>query len=326
MGAVRSSRPALRLPRDRPQRAHHRPAAPARGDHQGRLHPRPPTARRGRLPLPPRRGGRRGARAPPTPTATRDHQHLPQSTTPAERALAPAQETPVANPPGSSRSRSPASSPPTAGRSPPTRPQPRCPFPHRPAARDSPTHAEPPSNIPLRLARRSELPGSRTQLRDPSPEHPPPGRARSTLDSGRATNKGLGPAPEYEHDQPSRTPRTPGPPRHPQPQLTPRHQPHDGHQPMPLDNDPSKWAMEAFADEQPLLLLLGRPSQKRGLPRPQCSYPHGRSSRTKIPGAWDGPPLLPESVHFRYDGSIPARHLDRTACPDSRLTLRVARV
>jgi transposase len=45
---------------------------------------------------------------------------------------------------------------------------------------------------PLRLARRPEHPGSRTQLRDASPEHPPPGRARSTLDSGRATNKGLG--------------------------------------------------------------------------------------------------------------------------------------
>ena len=31
VGAVRSSRPALRLPRDRPLRAHHRRAAPARG-------------------------------------------------------------------------------------------------------------------------------------------------------------------------------------------------------------------------------------------------------------------------------------------------------
>ena len=52
------------------------------------------------------------------------------------------------------------------------------------------------SRLPLRLPQ---------QLRDLSPEHPPTRRPRSTLDSGRATNKGLGPAPEYEHDHPSRT-------------------------------------------------------------------------------------------------------------------------
>jgi hypothetical protein len=54
----------------------------------------------------------------------------------------------------------------------------------------------------LRLARRPEHPRlahnnsaiSRLSTR------PPPGRPRSTLDSGRATNKGLGTAPEYEHD------------------------------------------------------------------------------------------------------------------------------
>ena len=51
-------------------------------DHQGRLHPRPPAAGRGRLPLPPRPGRRRGARAPPTRPRTRDHQHLLESATP----------------------------------------------------------------------------------------------------------------------------------------------------------------------------------------------------------------------------------------------------
>ena len=58
VGALRSSRPALLLPRDRPFRAHHRRAAPARVDHEGRLHPRPAAAGRGRLPLPSRPGGR----------------------------------------------------------------------------------------------------------------------------------------------------------------------------------------------------------------------------------------------------------------------------
>jgi transposase len=58
MGALRSPRPALLLPRDRPLRAHHRQPAPARVDHQGRLHPRPAAAGRGRIPLPPRTCGR----------------------------------------------------------------------------------------------------------------------------------------------------------------------------------------------------------------------------------------------------------------------------
>ena len=95
----------------------------------------------------------------------------------------------AANQAESSRSRSPANSPPTAGRSPPAlRPRPNR-HPHQLPAKGSPTHANP--NNPLRLVRRPEHPGSRTQLRDASPEHPPR-RARSTLDSGRATNKGLG--------------------------------------------------------------------------------------------------------------------------------------
>ena len=65
MGTLRSSRPALRLPRDRSLRAHHRTPTPTRSDHQGRVHPRASLARRRRLPLPPRRCCRSGARAPP---------------------------------------------------------------------------------------------------------------------------------------------------------------------------------------------------------------------------------------------------------------------
>ncbi|MGH2886203.1 MAG: IS110 family transposase [Solirubrobacteraceae bacterium] len=63
-------------------------------------------------------------------------------------------KTPAANPAGSSPSRLPASSPPTAGRSPPAPPPPRNRHPHQPPARGSPTHAEP--HNPLRLARRPE--------------------------------------------------------------------------------------------------------------------------------------------------------------------------
>jgi transposase len=58
VGPLRSPRPALLLPRDRPLRAHHRRAAPARVDHQGRLDSRAAAAGRGGLPLPPRPGGR----------------------------------------------------------------------------------------------------------------------------------------------------------------------------------------------------------------------------------------------------------------------------
>jgi hypothetical protein len=62
----------------------------------------------------------------------------------------------------------------------------------------------------LRYAGCRALPGSRTQLRDSSPEHPP--------SSGRAPQRTWDeqspgyPAPEYEHDPRSRTPRTPGSP------------------------------------------------------------------------------------------------------------------
>jgi hypothetical protein len=97
-------------------------------------------------------------------------------------------------------------------------------------------------------------PETRTQIptRAVTPSHPAEtnttqspsqriGDFRFSLDSGRATNRGLGPAPEYEHDRPSRTPRTPGPPREPQPQPLP-HKPRHGHQPLPLDNHSSIWA------------------------------------------------------------------------------------
>ena len=111
VGAVRSSRPARRLPRDRPLRAHHRRSAPARSDHQGRLDPRQTAAGRGRLPLPPRPGGRRSARAPPARAITADHQHRLARATPAQRPLAPTQRRAQENPTESSRSRSPANSP-----------------------------------------------------------------------------------------------------------------------------------------------------------------------------------------------------------------------
>ena len=91
VGAFRSSRPARLLPRDRSIGEHHRSAAPARRDHQGRLHARPPAAGRGILALPPRPRGRSSARAPPTRARARDHQHLLESATPAQRPLAPTQ-------------------------------------------------------------------------------------------------------------------------------------------------------------------------------------------------------------------------------------------
>jgi transposase len=106
------------------------------------------------LPLPPRPRGRRGARASPTRASTRDHQHLLARATPTQTPAGANSKTRGANPAGSSRSRSPASSPATAQRSPPARPQRRNRRPHQPPARGSPTHAEPPN--PLRLTRRPE--------------------------------------------------------------------------------------------------------------------------------------------------------------------------
>ena len=50
--ALRARRAADELRRPGALREHDRPAAPARRDHQDRLRPRPPTARRGRLALP----------------------------------------------------------------------------------------------------------------------------------------------------------------------------------------------------------------------------------------------------------------------------------
>jgi hypothetical protein len=94
VGTLRSSRPARRLPRDRPFRAHHRSPTPPRVNHQGRLHARTTAAGRGLLALPSRTRGRTGARAPPARTRARDHQHLLESTTPAQRPLAPAQRHP----------------------------------------------------------------------------------------------------------------------------------------------------------------------------------------------------------------------------------------
>ena len=94
VGALRSPRPARRLPRDRPLRAHHRRPAPARIDHQGRLHARPPAAGRGLLALPPRRRLSARSSAPPARPRARDHQHLLASPTPAQRPLAPTRRRP----------------------------------------------------------------------------------------------------------------------------------------------------------------------------------------------------------------------------------------
>jgi hypothetical protein len=91
VGPLRSPRPALLLPRDRPLRAHHRQPAPPRVDHQGRLDPCAAAADRGGLPLSSRTGGRRGARASPARAITAGHQHCLARATTAQRPLAPAQ-------------------------------------------------------------------------------------------------------------------------------------------------------------------------------------------------------------------------------------------
>ena len=98
-------------------------SAAARVDHEGGLHPRPPAAGRGRLPLPPRPRRRSSARAPPARPRTRDHPHLLAARSVASTPAGANSKTPATSPAGSSPSRSPANSPPTAGRSQPARPQ-----------------------------------------------------------------------------------------------------------------------------------------------------------------------------------------------------------
>jgi hypothetical protein len=72
---------------------------------------------------------------------------------------------------------------------------------HQPPAGGSPTHANPGSQPVAASEAARASPARAQQLRDSSPEHPPaPRRPRLTIGSGRATNKGLGTAPEYEHD------------------------------------------------------------------------------------------------------------------------------
>ena len=115
----------------------------------------------------------------------RDHPHLLARPTPAQRPLARS-KTHATNPAGSSRSRSPANSPPTAGRSPPG---PLIPTGYRrhPCRRATPSRTQPPtpeagrrpprlaethqltrtlSTSPLRLARRPTSPARAHQLRD----------------------------------------------------------------------------------------------------------------------------------------------------------------
>jgi hypothetical protein len=48
VGSLRAPRQPLGVPRDRAQREHHRPAAPPRSDHKGRVNTRPPQTQRSR--------------------------------------------------------------------------------------------------------------------------------------------------------------------------------------------------------------------------------------------------------------------------------------
>ena len=89
---------------------------------------------------------------------------------------------------------------------------------------------------PLRLARRPEHP----QLAHPNSaisrlSTRPPGRQHSTSHSERAPNKGLGTAPEYEHDHPRDPPGRPDRPAS-RNHNNHHHQPDNGQQPLPLDN------------------------------------------------------------------------------------------
>ena len=85
------ARPLSKVERARPKGGC---SAPARVNHRGRIHARPPIAHRGRLPLPLRARGRRTPRASSTRPCTRDHQHLLESPTATQRALASTQRRP----------------------------------------------------------------------------------------------------------------------------------------------------------------------------------------------------------------------------------------
>ena len=109
---------AVRVSRDRPQRAHLRHQAPPGPDHQGRIGPRPATAGRSRPPLPPPARRRRVLGAPPTrPGPQGDRDRLARSAPPAPTLERAAPHSAI-SPPVSSRSPAPASSPRSAGRPP----------------------------------------------------------------------------------------------------------------------------------------------------------------------------------------------------------------
>jgi len=182
--------------------------APVGFDHQGRLHARSTAAGRGVLPLPPRPRGRCSARAPPARASARDHQHLLESATPAQRSLAPTQR----HAPQTRRDR--------------RRPRARrlllrdrhLHFPCRPGSAGIPADGRPPhahslapteahTNAPQETqqltltpsttpvtaseaARGSRLAHKNSAIRRLS--NRPHRRPRSTIDSGRGTNKGLG--------------------------------------------------------------------------------------------------------------------------------------
>ena len=180
VGAVRSSRPARLLPRDRPLQSTP-PARSAGSARSPRPAPHTPGGCWSRRPTT-TAAGRRSARRSSAASAGN---HPRSSTSPGERSagstpVGASSKTRAANQARSSRSRSPANSPATAGRSPPGHPiptryrrhpcrratpshtQPRShTSTHQPPAGDSPTHANP---LTTRCGSRGgpEHPGSRT--------------------------------------------------------------------------------------------------------------------------------------------------------------------
>jgi transposase len=164
-----------------PFRAHQRPPTTARIDHQGRLHPRPPAARRSGLPLPSRTRSRRGARAPPTRAIATGHQHRLARAASAQRPLAPAQRRAAQTQRdrrrrdrartrrlllgdrylGSSSSRPGSAGIPAGGRPPHTRSLAPTEA-HTNHSQETHQLTLTPNNNPVRLARRPELPASRT--------------------------------------------------------------------------------------------------------------------------------------------------------------------
>ena len=85
-------------------------------------------------------------------------------------------------------------------------------------------------------------------------------------DSGRATNKGLGRAPEYEHDHHREPEDARTAPRAATLQTT--HPPDNGHQPLSLDKRSSIWATEekrVFGERSALTEMPAGRSRRRAM-------------------------------------------------------------